>query len=78
MKRYTVTRTETILYQHDFTEAELVEMGVPAEVFTDGDLTADFMDAVSARDFALSFALEDATERYADVQGSDFRIQTAR
>lgn len=78
MSTYRVVRTETIIYSRDFTREELEDMGVPPSVFTDGDLTADFADELSlSRSDALREALENATEPYGDVQGSDYRIETA-
>lgn len=70
---YRVTRTEAIIYARDYTREELEGLGVPAEVFTDGDITADFADAV-ASDYDLAGRLEEDTEPYGDVQGSGFRI----
>jgi hypothetical protein len=76
MSRYLVHRVETIHYDKEYTEQELVDMGVPRAVFTDGDVTADFMDAIAADDAVWDALVED-TERHGDVQGSDIRIKRA-
>ena len=74
MTFYRVKRVETVTYVKDYTREELVEMGVPAEVFTDGDLTADFKDAVYTN-HSLDEALTEGTERHGDVQGNEFSIR---
>lgn len=68
MATFRVARTETVHYVRDFTEDELIELGVAPEVLADLITYPDFESGVED-------ALTEATERYGDVQGNQWSIR---
>ena len=74
-RKFRVTRTETILYVADFTFDELIDAGFDLETLDSNDPNTDIQDVLaSSRSNDIRDALVEATERFADVQGSDFSI----
>jgi hypothetical protein len=71
---YRVARTESVEYRRDFTEAELIELGVPPETF-EGDLDMNFTWVEAIEDTKVVEALIDATEAHSRSVDNQWSIR---